>query len=389
MTPWHAADVRVVWDVVVVGAGPAGCSAGIASSAAGASTLLLDRAAFPRYKTCAGGLIGTSLAALPATFRPPVRATVSRATFSLRGGLARTRHARGRPLLSMVHRTDFDAALMDYARARGVKVRDGCAVLGVQEDGEVITLRTEAGEMHARAVVGADGSAGRVSRHVGVRYNQVDLGLEWEIPLTPNKAAGWRDRILIDWGPLPGSYGWAFPKDDGLTVGVIAARGSGEALRQYLTALVGRLGLTVPAEAVSGHLTKCRTPDSPLHRGGVLVAGDAAGLLEPWTREGISFALRSGRLAGEAAARMASATGRAGRNSAAAGYSEQVNDRLGAEMRAGALLLDAFTRRPAAFHAAICTLPPAWRLFTKFARGEASLAQMLRYRSLRAVLAVA
>src|SRR5690606_13330011 len=138
-------------------------------------------------------------------------------------------------------------------------------------------------------------------RNVGVTYDQVDLGMEVEVPAPAG--GDWTGRLLLDWGPLPGTYGWVFPKRDLLTVGVIAARGRGEATRAYLASFLGRLGLsTVERVHDSGHLTRCRAPASPLRHGRVIVAGDAAGLLEPWTREGISFALRSGALAGAAAA---------------------------------------------------------------------------------------
>ena len=133
---------------------------------------------------------------------------------------------------------------------------------------------------------------------------EIDLGLETEFAWPDASAGDWAGRILIDWGPLPGSYGWVFPKGDALTVGVIAARGEGAATREYLASFIDRLGLAGARELrSSGHLTRCRTDDSPLFRDRVLVAGDAAGLLEPWTREGISYALRSGSWAGAAAAR--------------------------------------------------------------------------------------
>ncbi len=132
---------------------------------------------------------------------------------------------------------------------------------------------------------------------------QVDLGLEVELPVPDAVRREWAGRLLIDWGPIPGSYGWVFPKGDRLTVGVIAPRGTGAETKRYLRRFVDHLGLAgYPPVHDSGHLTRCRTDASPLRRGPVLVAGDAAGLLEPLTREGISFALRSGRLAGAAAA---------------------------------------------------------------------------------------
>ena len=95
-------------------------------------------------------------------------------------------------------------------------------------------------------------------------------------------------------------------------------------------------GSACPAiEAVqdSGHLTRCRPDRSPLRRGRVIVAGDAAGLLDPWTREGISFALRSGALAGEYAAK-----------GDLDGYVAAVDATLVPDMRAGRTLLSAFTR---------------------------------------------
>ncbi len=91
-------------------------------------------------------------------------------------------------------------------------------------------------------------------------------------------------------------------------MGVISARGDGAGTKRYLEDFIARLGLAGFEPAISsGHLTRCRSDDSPLSRGRVVVCGDAAGLLEPWTREGISFALRSGRLAGEWAVRIAEA----------------------------------------------------------------------------------
>ena len=84
-----------------------------------------------------------------------------------------------------------------------------------------------------------------------------------------------------------------------LTVGVITAKGHPAETKKYLTDFVAQQRLShLPVVRESGHQTRCRTEDSPLGLGRVLVAGDAAGLLEPWTREGISYAVRSGRLAG-------------------------------------------------------------------------------------------
>ncbi|MFX4295389.1 geranylgeranyl reductase family protein, partial [Streptomyces bohaiensis] len=353
--------------------------------AAGRRTLLLEKAELPRYKTCGGGIIGPTRDALPPGFELPLRERVHAVTFSLDGKLARTRRSR-RMLFGLVNRPEFDQALAESAVAAGAVLRTGAQVARVEQHGAAVPDRRtvavvlSGGEtLLARAVVGADGSASRIGTHVGVRLEQVDLGLESEIPVPPEVAADWKGRVLIDWGPLPGSYGWVFPKGDTLTVGVIARRGEGAATRQYLSDFIGRLGLAGFEPSVSsGHLTRCRTDDSPLSRGRVLVCGDAAGLLEPWTREGISFALRSGRLAGEWAVRIAEAGDAVDARRQALNYTFAVKSGLGAEMGVGRRLLDMFTRRPRLVHSALIGFRPAWTAFTQITRGSHTLAGIVR-----------
>jgi geranylgeranyl reductase family protein len=373
------------WDVAVVGAGPAGLTAAWVAARAGARTIVLDRAAHPRYKTCGGGLVAASSTAVADRLAVPVRDRIHAATFTRSGRLAFTRRSR-RPLLGMVQREEFDHALCRAAVEAGVTVVPGIRVRAVEQDERYAYARCADGATVAtRVLVGADGSAGITAGHVGVRYAQVDLGLEVELPVDPAQRRRWRGRILIDWGPLPASYGWVFPKDGSLTVGVIAARGHADATRGYLDRLLRRTGLAgLEPQHSSGHLTRCRSAGSPLHRGRVLVAGDAAGLLEPWTREGISFALRSGTWAGAAAAAAADAAG-AGYQRHIAGYGRTVEARLGGEMAAGKRLHQAFARHPALLHAALVS-PLGWRTFARFCRSESSFETMLRRAPLRGVV---
>lgn len=374
-----------VWDVVVVGAGPAGASAAHAAAVAGRRVLLLEKAELPRYKTCGGGIIGPSRDALPPGFVLPFKDRISAVTFSMNGRLTRTRRSRGM-LFGMVNRAEFDAALVAEAEKAGATVRTGTAVSRVEQHGSAVPDRRTVAVVLAdgetvlgRAVVGADGSAGRIGAHVGVEMEQVDLGLEAEIPVPETVAEDWKGRVLIDWGPLPGSYGWVFPKGDTLTVGVISAKGEGAATKRYLEDFIARLGLAGFEPSVSsGHLTRCRTPESPLSRGRVLVAGDAAGLLEPWTREGISFALRSGRLAGEWAVKISEAQDAVDARRQALNYAFAVKAGLGVEMGVGKRMLALFEAKPGLLHAAITGLRPAWMAFARITRGSTTLAELVR-----------
>jgi geranylgeranyl reductase family protein len=374
-----------VWDVVVVGAGPAGATAAYAAATAGRRVLLLEKAELPRYKTCGGGIIGPSRDALPPGFELPLRDRVHAVTFSLNGRLTRTRRSP-RMLFGLVNRPEFDAALVDAAGKAGAEIRTGAAVSRVEQHGSAVPDRRtvavvlSTGEtIMARAVVGADGSASRIGAHVGVKLDQVDLGLEAEIPVPPSVAEDWANRVLIDWGPLPGSYGWVFPKGDTLTVGVISARGQGGATKRYFEDFTARLGLAGFEPSVSsGHLTRCRSEDSPLSRGRVLVCGDAAGLLEPWTREGISYALRSGRLAGEWAVRIAEAQDAVDARRQALNYAFAVKAGLGVEMAVGRKMLALFERRPGLLHAVLTSFRPAWNAFVKITRGSTTLGELVR-----------
>lgn len=351
------------YDVAVVGAGPAGSSAARAAALAGARVVVLDRAAFPRYKTCGGGLIGPSLAALPGA--PPSRAEITRVSLSLSGGRRRTRTV-AEPCLRMVTRAELDAWLLDEAARAGAEVRVPCQVRSVADG----VVDTDAGPLRAGVVVAADGTSSRLAREVGVRLAHVDLGLELELE-AGDLAEEWADRVHLDWGPIPGSYAWVFPKGDTLTVGVIAARGAGDATRRYLADVVRWMGMErLRVVHDSGHLTRCRTTDSPLGRGRVLLAGDAAGLLEPWTREGISFATRSGALAGAAAA--------AGPDGVVERYRAALSAELLPEMAAGERCLRAFERRPWAFHELIRSTPVGWHQFARITRGETTLARAVR-----------
>jgi geranylgeranyl reductase family protein len=365
------------WDVAIIGAGPAGLAAASAAAAAGARTIVLERAEHPRYKTCGGGLIGASRAAAAGLIEVPARDEIRSATVTLRGGHEYTR-TEPEPMLAMVIREEFDTALLDRAARSGAVIRERAQVRAVDQGGGHATARLADGtEITARSIIGADGSAGITARHVGTEFDQVDLGLELEIAVPDRVAAQWAGRVQLDWGKIPASYGWLFPKGDLLTVGVIAARGQGEATRAYLREYVTRLGLSsFRAIRDSGHLTRCRTDRSPLRSGRVIVAGDAAGLLDPWTREGISFALRSGALAGQYAAK-----------DDLDGYVAAIGAALAPDMRAGRALLSAFSRHIGALHRALST-KQGWRAFTQICRSDISMSDLVARPAVRVSLAL-
>lgn len=372
-----------VWDVLVVGAGPAGSSAARAAAERGARVLLVDRARFPRYKTCGGGITGVAESYLPDSVRRTIEERVTSVTITRRMRDP-ARVTSSDPFLGMVRRERFDQALVDGAVAAGAEFRDGIRVEEVSDDGDCVSVRTTSGPLCARIVIGADGAAGRVGRYVGVRCDRVDLGLEIELAAPAGAAPA---DVRLDWGTERGGYAWLFPKRDRLAVGVILLRGQGERTREYLAQWRRFLDLE-DAEVFrsSGHLTRSRSTGSPLVRGRVVVSGDAAALLEPWTREGISYALRSGIWAGEAAASAAMCPNSEDAAAVLAGYAQKIVGELGPETRSGSMALAAYERHPRLVHAALKHASPARRFFVDFCSGRATLSQALHGGALARIL---
>ena len=287
----------------------------------------------------------------------------------------------------MLDRSEFDARLVESALTAEATIATSVTLGQVEQDDSVVAVRTSAGVLRARGLVGADRSASRVANYIGARYTQVDLGLEVELEMPESRRPEWSGRLQLDFGDLPGSYAWLFPKGDRLTVGAIAERGNVAWQRQYLDRFIAELGMSqLTVQRGGGHLTRCRAEESPLSRDRVLLCGDAAGLLEPWTREGISFALRSGRLAGAAAARIGLGSDTA--SAAGFAYAASIAATMGAEMRAGARLYEMFKKHPTLTHRALASPGTGWQSFERLSRGATSLDRIMLRRPVRMALAM-
>lgn len=250
------------YDVVVAGAGPGGTSAARILAENGLSVLLVDRSEFPRYKTCGGGLIGVTRKEIPEG--APIREYFHECTFTSNFSKMRERRTQV-PYMATVSRTEFDAWLLRLAEQAGAQFRVEM-VKSFEENGDQVTVKfSSETSVACRYLVDATGTSSRIARQIGVRLAKLDLGLEYELDISGVESQ-WNGRIHLDWGRIPGSYGWVFPKSDSLTVGVIAEKGnSSEAIKKYLNDFcdaVGVSGQKVLRE--SGHLTRCREDNSPV-----------------------------------------------------------------------------------------------------------------------------
>ena len=295
-----------VWDLVVVGAGPAGSAAALGALAHDPQlrVLLLDRADFPRDKSCGDGIAPHVVDVLDrvgahdvvAGWEPLRRLEISNARASVAGQLARP--------VWVIPRAVFDARLVERATAAGAQLRRHRVASVAERDGVVVLDDS----IRARVVVGADGAHSAVRRSrtgTAPSPSSTALAIRGYVP-TPTSLRGLQ---LIRYGDRrQPSYAWCFDRGDGLAnVGygeLIGGADDGSLTRQVLLEQLERL---IPGTVTAD--VRWRAHHLPLtglrwqqQSGPVLLAGDAAGLVNPMTGEGIYYAVLSGVLAGRAAA---------------------------------------------------------------------------------------
>jgi geranylgeranyl reductase family protein len=289
------------YDVIVVGAGPAGSTAAFRLTSAGADVLLLDRARFPRDKPCGGGVTGRAARLIPFSIDPVVEQVVTHADLRLRYG--RT-HARGTgmPLVYMTQRSRLDHYLAGRAADSGADFREGVRVADVGSGEEGVTVIADGERYEAETLIGADGVNGVTARALDLGGNTtVGVALEGNLPHAKTNAARYDGRVALELGIVPGGYGWVFPKGDHVNVGVGGWGSEGPRLRTHLRRLCGEHGARLDdLEDVRGYRLPLRSPKATLARGRALLVGDAAGLIDPVSGDGMFEGFLSSKLAGEA-----------------------------------------------------------------------------------------
>ncbi len=289
------------YDVLVVGAGPAGSATAIHLARGGARVLLADKAVFPRDKPCGGGLTGRALRHAPCDVAPVVEHVVDRFRLRLRYAREFTRRHR-EPLILMTQRRRLDAHLAEQAAASGAEVRLGAAVGDLVLDGAGVTARVGDARVAAGVLVGADGANGPSAKAAGLGDGIVrGVALEGNVDWGTLGRDGYEATAVIELGVVPGGYGWVFPKGDHANLGVGGWGAEGPRLREHLARLARAHGVAPGAlTQTKGHRLPMRRPGAAPSAGRTLLVGDAAGLVDPLSGDGIYEAFVSAELAAHA-----------------------------------------------------------------------------------------
>jgi geranylgeranyl reductase family protein len=301
----------ITHDVIVVGMGPAGSTAAAALSRGGLAVLGFDKARHPRYKVCGGGLSARIEQVLEPGFRSVLEQTVNGVRFVYRGQDPLLIES-AQPIAYMVMRDRFDHYLAQQAVHAGADIRSDEEVVTVSQNGEAVEVTTRHRRYRARMVIGADGANSLVARQLFPnRSLHRAPALESEVPIGDGQHFPGATTILVDVGAARQGYGWIFPKQGYLSVGVGEFCRKSTRLRTTFDRFVkterGLTGWTVPRPL--GHpIPAYSVPESVSDQGSggqfgngrAMLAGDAGHLVDPLFGEGIYYAVRSGQLAAEA-----------------------------------------------------------------------------------------
>ncbi len=288
-------------DVIIVGAGPGGSNAARIALDGGLSVVQIDAQRFPRVKPCAGGVTRKAERALALDLMPSVRAKSNTIEFNV--WKKRTnRFTDQDTLVSFVCRSEFDNDLVRQNRERGrFEFFDGERVERIAYDG-VFRVETSKRVLTGKQLVGADGAYSVVNRRFGIARPRA-LATALEVNIDRGRLTAWDESVpCVNYGAVPQGYGWIFPKDDHLSIGLYTLAPKTDRLRERLVeylASKGALPSGRPLDGLEAHRIpvggyQLKTPLAPVY-----LVGDAAGLADALTGEGIYYALESGRLAGE------------------------------------------------------------------------------------------
>jgi len=289
-----------MYDLIIVGGGPSGASAGRTAGKLGLNTLLLEKEEFPRYKACGGGLSEHAISYLD--FELPhdiIEREITGAKVVFKEQLINAN--RDYRLSILVSRDKFDNLLLEKAKETGIKVHTGEKVLCCREMPDYVEIETEKDVYRAKFTIVAEGAHGIVKTCV----RPVDTKEEYGICVVTEIPADEREieerlgkDVELQFGVAGGGYGWIFPHKNYYSVGI------GGLVKDFPHPKVSMLDF-LKKNGFSGEykLYGHKIPLGGLNRkiigSRVILSGDAAGFVDAFLGEGLAYAISSGQFAAE------------------------------------------------------------------------------------------
>lgn len=284
-----------MYDIIIIGAGPSGssCAYNIKRFNPAATVLLIDKAQFPRYKPCGGGISPEVKNYLDFDFDSAVSCNIRDIVLT-----ANEKKIQTQCDMHMVRREQFDDYLVAKARERGVEVLMNCDVIDIEKTPTHLTIKTTDAHFTGKIVVLAEGSSGKLARKLNIAAdNNVAAALEYEH--AENNPS---ELLHIDFDHNKSGYAWVFPKADGLSMGIgrfSKQKKSNElGLPQQLKPYLAKHAVNnIVREQMHGHPVQLYSGRKKLVHDRIMLIGEIAGCVDPLTAEGIRPAIKSGFLA--------------------------------------------------------------------------------------------
>jgi len=297
------------FDAIIIGSGPSGSYAAINLAKANKIVLLLEKEKLPRYKTCGGGVIfkNNFLADIEVEKVSEVNCFTAEIN-DYKSNLS-LKTQRKIPLVQMVMRKDFDFSLIQRAKELGANIKDNCEVIRLENKSDFVEVHTNIETFKSKFVIIAAGATNKLIKNLvnpGSYFPSSQTGknipaLEYEVYTNETDYQRYKKTARFDFGIVPHGYCWVLPKKDHLSIGVLTTKKNkvnlNLAFQEYLNILgirdyekIERHGYVIPFFNGNGRIYYER----------ILLIGDAGGLADPITGEGISSAILSGKLSAEA-----------------------------------------------------------------------------------------
>ncbi len=356
------------YDIIVIGAGPAGSMSAYYLAERGFTVALMDKEIFPRYKPCGGGLTARTISLFPFSLDPVLENTIYQFRFTRNFKHEYIRESTD-PLMYCMMRDQFDQFLVEKAICKGAEFMPETRVNGLTESFDQVLVHTNRGEFSASFIIGADGASSLVARTFQLTgHIKKGIAIESEVKVDAASLERHKHMVCLDWGTFMRGYAWVFPKKDHLSVGV----GGPAQLSKYLKIYFLKFMESLHFEDAG--LLSFRTNPIPyrtgydrIQAGRVLLAGDAAGFTDPMTGEGIHYAVKSARIAADTIIRFLD-----GQSQHPYDYRANAEKEIVNELMAAYPLLKIFHSAPGIIHHKVGTNERFWRGFRKVLQGNLS-----------------
>jgi len=311
--------------------------------------LLLEKEKMPRYKPCGGGVTAKVRGLLDFDFSATIEDTIR--MVSVAYGADRVSVGYNDPIAWMVMRDKFDMLLAQRAANAGAQVRDRQPVTRIAFDDDGASVSTRGETLHAKLVVGADGANGIVRRAANFPPHQrMAVALEAEMEAPSASLEQYHKTLHVDFGAIRWGYAWIFPKAEHLSIGVGVLMRPNHPLdlraelARYIKSEPTLRGAT--EMFARGHRIPLGGRFAKYHAPRAVLVGDAAGVVDPFSAEGIYYAIRSGMIAAEEITRAFERGGSSTELADLSSYTRRINAEISSDFRYAWWMAQVFYRVP-------------------------------------------